>query len=73
MGFQVVRTTLGSAMAMSSIKLSTATGLSADSDKQCLDNYYITSLMLHVTSIVVETKLHVVAHVTVQKLTFRGV
>ena len=26
---------------------STATGLSADSDKQCLDNYYITSLMLH--------------------------
>ena len=34
---------------MSSIKLSTATGLSADSDKQCLDNcyYIITSLMLH--------------------------
>ena len=37
-------------MAVSSIKLSTATGLSADSDKQCLDNYYITSLMLHFNS-----------------------
>ena len=37
---------------MSSIKQSTATGLSADSDKQChgLDNYYITSLMFHFNS-----------------------
>ena len=25
----------------------TATGLSEDSDKQCLKDYYITSLMLH--------------------------
>ena len=30
-------------------------------------------LLLCSTSIVVETKLHVMAHVTVQKLTFRGV
>ena len=60
---------------MSSIKLSTATGLSADSDKQCLDNYYNILLLLCSTSIVVETKLHVMAHVTVQKLTpsVRGV
>ena len=55
---------------MSSVKLSTATGLSADSDKQCLDNYYI---LLCSSSIVVETKLHVMARHTVQKLTFRGV
>ena len=40
---------------MSSIKLSTATGLSADSDKQCLDNYYI---VLCSTSIVVEPGLN---------------
>ena len=33
-------------MAMSSIKLSTATGLSADSDKQYLKGYYVTSLSL---------------------------
>ena len=46
-------------MAMSSIKLSTVTGLSADSDKQCLKGYYVTSLMLHFESMVVETKLHV--------------
>ena len=39
---------------MSSIKLSTATGLSADSDKQCLDNYYNILLLLCSTSIVVE-------------------
>ena len=52
-------------MAMSTIKLSTATGLSADSDKQCLKDFYITSLMLHFNGCV-ETKLHVMAHV--QKL-----
>ena len=28
-------------------KLSTATGLSVDSDKQCLKGYFVTSLMLH--------------------------
>ena len=53
---------------MSSIKLSTATGLSADSVW-----IIIILLLLCSTSIVVETKLHVTAHVTVQKLTFRGV
>ena len=47
---------------MSSIKLSTATGLSC---RQCLDNYYI---LLCSTLMVVETKLHVMAHV--QTLTF---
>ena len=46
---------------MSSIKLSTATGLSADSDKQCLDNYYITSLMLHFNS---TNSMLAMAHVT---------